>query len=369
VETNVVERIRSWDDLAVSVTADHEGVRPAVIVEGVRKRFGDLQALDGINLEVARGTLLALLGPNGSGKTTLVRILSTLLAPDEGRVEVAGFDIVRDRRQVRGVIGLSGQYAAVDERLTARENLELVARLYHLDRSETQRAVDGLLERFSLGAEADRPAWTYSGGTRRRLDLASSLVASPEVVFLDEPSVGLDPTSRAQLWGVVEGLIEDGITVFLTTQYLEEADQLADRIAVIQAGRVIAQGTATELKHAAGQWQIELVVADHNQAQAGADVIAAVAAAAAGTARVHRHSGRCSVPAGEQVSLDHVARQLEAAGIAIAELALRQPTLDDVFMALTGSAAGHPPNDHAEHAAHAQRPSDDGPPARGGSEN
>jgi ABC-2 type transport system ATP-binding protein len=337
--------------------AGQDGDGPAILVEGVRKRFGAVQALDGVSLQVPRGTLLALLGPNGSGKTTLVRILATLLAPDEGRVEVAGFDVLHDRRQVRSVIGLSGQYAAVDERLTARENLELVARLYHLDRSETRRAVDGLLERFSLGAAADRPAWTYSGGIRRRLDLASSLVASPQVVFLDEPSVGLDPTSRAQLWSVVEGLIEEGITVFLTTQYLEEADRLADTIAVIDTGRVIAQGTANELKRAAGHWQIELVVVDRDQAQAGADVIASVTSAAGGAARVQRHAGRCNVPVGQAVSLDDVTRSLEAEGIAIAELALRQPTLDDVFIALTGSAVEPPP--------HEPEPGD-GPPPDGG---
>ena len=308
-------------------------------VEGVRKRFGSVQALDGVDLQAARGKVLALLGPNGSGKTTLVRILATLLAPDEGRVEVAGFDVIRDRDQVRSVIGLSGQFAAVDERLTARENLKLVAGLYHLDRLETERAVGSLLERFDLGAEADRPAWGYSGGTRRRLDLAASLVAGPQVVFLDEPSVGLDPGGRNHLWAVVEGLVEDGVSVFLTTQYLEEADQLADMIAVINAGRVIAQGTATELKRAVGQWHVELVVADRKQAQAGADVITTIAAAAAGAARVHGHSGRCSVPVAQEVSLDRVTRQLKSAGIEIVELALRQPTLDDVFLALTGSTA------------------------------
>jgi ABC-2 type transport system ATP-binding protein len=325
----------------------------AIRVEGVRKRFGAVQALDGVDLEVAPGTLLALLGPNGSGKTTLVRILSTLLAPDEGRVEVAGFDSVRDRRQVRSVIGLSGQFAAVDERLSARENLELVARLFHLDRRQTDRAIERLLDQFNLGAEADRPAFGYSGGTRRRLDLASSLVASPKVVFLDEPSVGLDPAGRNQLWAVVEGLVEEGVSVFLTTQYLEEADQLADMIAVIKAGRVIARGTTTELKRTVGHWHVELVVADHNQAQAGADVITSIAADAAGVARVHGHSGRCSVPVAQEVSLDHVTGQLRAAGIEFAELALRQPTLDDVFLALTGSSA--------EDGSRDQEPSVNGP--------
>jgi ABC-2 type transport system ATP-binding protein len=313
------------------------GVRPAVLAEGVRKRFGRVQALDGVSLEVAEGSVLALLGPNGAGKTTLVRVLTTLLSPDEGRVEVGGFDVVRDRRQVRALIGLSGQFAAVDERLTARENLELVARLYHLSPDETRARVTELLERFGLVEPADRPSYTYSGGMRRRLDLAASLVANPRVLFLDEPSVGLDPTGRTQLWGVIEDLVEDGITVLVTTQYLEEADRLADEIAVIDSGRVIAQGTPNELKGAAGHWRIELVVADRKQTQAGADTIAMVIAADAGAARVHHHSGRISVPVGEgAVPLDDLTRHLDEAGIAIAELALRQPTLDDVFVALTG---------------------------------
>ncbi len=329
---------------------DHDGVRPAVLVEDVRKRFGDVQALDGVSLEVPEGTLLALLGPNGAGKTTLVRVLTTLLDPDSGRAEVAGFDVVRDRRRVRPVIGISGQYASVDDRLTGRENLNLIARLYHLERADARRTVDGLLERFGLDAAADRPARTYSGGMRRRLDLAASLVSNPKVLFLDEPSTGLDPTARGLLWGVVEGLVEAGITVVLTTQYLEEADRLADTIVVIDNGRVIAKGTASELKAAAGHWFIELAVADHGQTRAAAVAIVAVVSAEAG-ARVHHHSGRVSVPVGEHdVSLDEVTRHLEAAGIAIAELALRQPTLDDVFAALTGKVPHEPDQDRAPEA-------------------
>jgi ABC-2 type transport system ATP-binding protein len=314
-----------------------DGVRPAVLAEDVHKRFGRVQALDGVSLEVPEGSVLALLGPNGAGKTTLVRVLSTLLSPDQGRVEIAGLDVVRDRRQVRTMIGLSGQFAAVDERLTARENLELVARLYHLSPDETRARVTELLERFELVEAADRPCYTYSGGMRRRLDLAASLVSSPKVLFLDEPSVGLDPTGRTQLWGVIEDLVEEGMTVLVTTQYLEEADRLADEIAVIDHGRLIAQGTPSELKGAAGHWRIELIVVDRTQTQAGADTLAMVVSAEAGPARVHHHSGRISVPVGEgAVPLDDVTRHLDAAGIAIAELALRQPTLDDVFVALTG---------------------------------
>jgi ABC-2 type transport system ATP-binding protein len=319
--------------------AVQDGVRPAVLAEDVQKRFGQVQALGGVSLQIPQGRLLALLGPNGAGKTTLVRILTTLMSPDAGRAEVAGFDVVRERREVRNVIGLTGQFASIDERLTGRENLALVARLYHLGRVESRRIVDGLLERFDLDAAADRPAYTYSGGMRRRLDLAASLVSKPKVLFLDEPSVGLDPSGRAQLWGVIEDLVEEGITVLLTTQYLEEADRLADTIAVIDTGQVIAQGTPSELKAAAGHWFIELVVADRDQTQAGADTIALIVSAEVDAVRVHHHAGRVSVPVGEgAVPLDDVTRHLQAAGIAIAELALRQPTLDDVFVALTGGA-------------------------------
>ena len=329
-------------------SATQNGTSPAVLVEDVRKSFGSVQALDGVNLEIPKGSLLAILGPNGAGKTTLVRVLTTLLSPDEGRAEVAGHDVVRDRHRVRSAIGLSGQYAAVDERLTGRENLELGAHLHHLDRDETRRTVDRLLERFGLDAAADRPARTYSGGMRRKLDLASALVTDPEVLFLDEPSVGLDPTSRAQLWTIIEDLVDGGMSVLLTTQYLEEADQLSDSIAVIDSGRVIAKGTASELKSAAGLWFVELIAADRDRVEEAADVMVAVLEADS-DARIHHHAGRVRVPVGERgVRLDDVTRGLDTAGIAIAELALRQPTLDDVFLALTGSAA--------EPAGHAAAP-------------
>ena len=310
----------------------------AVLVEDVHKAYGPTRALDGVSLEVPRGSMLALLGPNGAGKTTLVRVIATLLTPDSGRVEVAGLDIERDRLAIRRMIGLSGQSASVDERLSGRENLRLAARLYHLGRAESERRVGELIERFDLADVADTPARSYSGGMRRRLDLAASLVSRPEILFLDEPSTGLDPVSRAQLWGEIEALGEEGTTVLMTTQYLEEADRLADAIAIIDRGRVIAEGTSSELKGAAGHWFVELVAADREQAHAAAAAIVSVVDAES-SARVHEHSGRVSVPVGDsRVHLDDLMARLDAAGIAIAELALRQPTLDDVFMALTGSA-------------------------------
>lgn len=315
-----------------------DGARLAIFAEDVKKRMGQVQALNGINLEVPEGTVLGLLGQNGAGKTTVVRILATLLRADEGRAEVAGFDVVRDRAQVRAVIGLSGQYAAVDERLTARENLKLMSNLYHLSQREISKVVPDLLERFELVEAADRPARTFSGGMRRRLDLAASLVGRPQVLFLDEPSVGLDPPGRIRLWSVVEELVEEGVTVLLTTQYLEEADRLADAIAVIASGAVIAGGTASELKSAAGEWFIEVTVANRDEVQAAADVIAAVASVKSADAQISRHAGRVSLPvAGSGVPIGEVAGRLEAASIEFADLALRQPTLDDVFMALTGN--------------------------------
>ncbi len=312
----------------------------AILAEGLTKRFGPVVAVDDVGLEVPPATVLGLLGPNGAGKTTIVKILTTLLVPDAGRATVAGFDVVRDPARLRSAIGLAGQYAAVDDTLTGRENVEMVGRLYHMGRAEARRRAEELLERFGLVDAADRPVRTYSGGMRRRLDLGASLVGRPAVLFLDEPTTGLDPRSRSGLWELIRQLVSDGTTVLLTTQYLEEADQLAHRIAVIDRGRVIAEGTAGELKSRVGGEVIELTVADHSKAQAAAEAVVAVARGDCGEPHVDVQAGRVAVPvrSGPAVLVDTV-RQLDRHGIAIADLGLRRPTLDDVFLALTGHGA------------------------------
>ncbi|MEA2533117.1 MAG: type transport system ATP-binding protein, partial [Actinomycetota bacterium] len=238
---------------------------PAIIVHGLKKYFGEVRALDGVDIEVTRGTVFGLLGPNGAGKTTMVRILATLLPPDDGEARVAGYDVVKEAATLRSVIGLTGQYAAVDEHLTGRENLELVGVLNHIGKAESRKRAVELLKRFDLIEAADRQAKTYSGGMRRRLDLAASLVANPQVLFLDEPTTGLDPRGRMQLWGIIRELVQEETTLLLTTQYLEEADVLSDRIAVIDGGHVIAEGTPDELKSRVGGEVIEVVVADPSQ--------------------------------------------------------------------------------------------------------
>jgi ABC-2 type transport system ATP-binding protein len=309
----------------------------AIITEGLRRHFGPIKAVDGVDLAAPAGTVLGLLGPNGAGKTTIVRILTTLLDPDGGSARVAGFDVVRDAEALRSVIGLAGQYAAVDENLTGRENLDLVGRLYHLGKSEARRRADEMLERFELTEAANRTVKTYSGGMRRRLDLGASLVGRPQVLFLDEPTTGLDPRSRFGLWDVIRELVNDGTTLLLTTQYLEEADRLADHIAVIDGGRVIAEGTSDELKSRVGGDLLALRVADRSRV---AEAAAAIADLGSGAPQVVAESGEVSLPVREGASvLAEVVRRLDAAGLEISDLALGRPSLDDVFLALTGHVA------------------------------
>jgi ABC transporter DrrB family efflux protein len=303
----------------------------------VVKRFGETVALGGVELEVAPGTVFGLLGPNGAGKTTLVRVLATLLSPDGGRAEVFGRDVVQDAPAVRELIGLTGQFAAVDEILTGRENLEMFGRLFDLSREMARRRATELLERFDLADAADRPARTYSGGMRRRLDLASSLLTEPRILFLDEPTTGLDPRSRNAIWGVVRELVRNGTTVLLTTQYLEEADELADRIAVIDHGRMIAEGTGNELKDRVGGQLLEVELVNAGQRQQACVALAAVGCS---DPEPDERQDRLVVPAPAGDGLEMVeeaAAALRRAGIGVSDLGLRRPTLDDVFLQLTGA--------------------------------
>jgi ABC-2 type transport system ATP-binding protein len=306
-------------------------------VEAVAMRFGSTQALAGVDLDVSEGNVLALLGPNGAGKTTLVRILTTLLMPDSGRARVAGYDVVADSTPLRSVIGLAGQYAAVDELLTGRENLELVGLWYHLEKSEYRRRAQEVLERFSLTDAGDKLVKGYSGGMRRRLDIGASLIARPPVLFLDEPTTGLDPRTRNEVWQFVEELVAGGTTVLLTTQYMEEAERLADRIVVIDTGRVIADGTAEQLKDRLGGDLLEARVADP------ADLDRAVALLAelgGGEPRIDRDQQRVGVPTtGGTALLIAAGRRLEEESIPLDDLGSRRPSLDDVFLTLTGAAA------------------------------
>ena len=310
---------------------------PAIAVEGLRKRFGDVVALDGIDFAVPAGTVLGLLGPNGAGKTTTVRVLTTTVRPDAGRASVLGVDVMRHPAAVRARIGLAGQYAAVDDNLTGRENLRMMGKLAHLPRTGIAARGTELLERFDLVDAADRTVRTYSGGMRRRLDLGASLVGRPRVLFLDEPTTGLDPRSRIGLWEVIEQLVDRGTTLLLTTQYLEEADKLADAIAVIDHGRVIAEGTADELKSQVGGDVLELVVVRREQLK---DAVTAISPLTCGEPQLDEDTGQVRVPVrGGATVLAEAVRHLDAAAVAIADLALHRPTLDDVFLALTGRAA------------------------------
>ena len=324
----------------VSQPSGLTGTDAMIEVEDLSKAFGSVQALVGVSLHVQAGRVLGLLGPNGAGKTTLVRILATLLQPDSGHARVAGLDIVRDAVALRSAIGLAGQYAAVDELLTGRENLELVGQLYHRGRAERRQRAERVLEQFELAGAADRPVRTYSGGMRRRLDLAASLVGQPPVLILDEPTSGLDPRSRVDLWQHIEDLVAGGTTILLTTQYLEEADRLAHWIVVIDTGRVIAQGTAGQLKDQIGGVVIDLQVTDPAQLEVAAAVLAGLRDGQPQTDPVQR---RATVPAtGGAKSLLAAARGLDDAGIELDDLGLRRPSLDDVFMALTGQRPDGP---------------------------
>src|SRR5438132_4916591 len=318
---------------------------PAVRVEGVIKRFGPTVALSGVDLQVPEGAVFGLLGPNGAGKTTLVRILATLLRPNGGRAEVLGHDVVSEPGAVRELLGLTGQFAAVDEILTGRENLEMFGRLFKLSRDEARARAADLLDRFDLTAAADRPARTYSGGMRRRLDLASSLLTRPRILFLDEPTTGLDPRSRNQIWAIVRELRREGTTLLLTTQYLEEADQLTDRIAVIDHGKVIAEGTGSELKDRVGGQILELELSSAAQRDEAQRVLARVGC---GEPEPDERPDRLTLPAPRDglELIEEAAAELRRAGIGVSDLGLRRPTLDDVFLQLTGappSEDGGPP--------------------------
>ncbi|MEV6248021.1 ATP-binding cassette domain-containing protein [Streptomyces sp. NPDC051742] len=323
----------------------------AIHAEGLVKTFGDVRALDGVDLDVPEGTVLGLLGPNGAGKTTTVRVLTTLLRPDSGKAVVAGVDVLKHPNEVRRSIGLSGQFAAVDEYLTGRENLQMVGQLYQMRAKAAKARAGELLERFGLADAADRTAKTYSGGMRRRLDLAAALVVAPPVMFMDEPTTGLDPRNRQALWEVIRELVAGGTTLLLTTQYLEEADRLADDIAVVDRGKVIARGTSDQLKAQTGGERVEVVVHEPEMITGARDVLAryGVAGDGRGEVSVEHHTRRLVVPVtGGAKLLAEVIRDLDAIGVEIDDIGLRRPTLDDVFISLTGHAAERDEGDEKE---------------------
>lgn len=309
----------------------------AIYAEGLVKTFGDVKALDGVDLDVPEGTVLGLLGPNGAGKTTAVRCLTTLLRPDSGKLLVAGLDVLKQPNEVRRSIGLSGQFAAVDEYLTGRENLQMVGQLYQMKAKAAKVRADELLDQFNLADAADRTAKTYSGGMRRRLDLAAALVVSPPVMFMDEPTTGLDPRNRQMLWEVIKQLVAGGTTLLLTTQYLEEADHLAHDIAVVDHGKVIARGTSDQLKARTGGERVEVVVHERDHIEIASEVLRGFGK---GDTTVEEHTRKLTVPVtGGAKLLAEVIRELDTRGIEIDDIGLRRPTLDDVFLSLTGHLA------------------------------
>jgi daunorubicin resistance ABC transporter ATP-binding subunit len=318
---------------------------PAILAEGVRQTFGDVVALDGLDLEVETGSVFGLLGPNGAGKTTLVRILATLLRPTAGRARLLGHDVLAEPLAVRRRIGLAGQFAAVDAELTGRENVEMIARLYRLPGAEARRRAGEVLERFGLVEAADRRVSTYSGGMRRRLDLAAGLIGRPPVVLLDEPTAGLDPRSRQELWRIIDELHREGTTVLLTTQYLEEADRLAQRIALVDHGRIAAHGTPAQLKAAIGGNVLSVRVADPADAADAAVVLADMGADE--QPRVDAAAGEIRVAVADPAASAEAIRRLDARRLAIAAVELQRPSLDDVFLALTGRPAGDAPTDRS----------------------
>ena len=322
--------------------------------EGLEKRFGRTQALAGTGFSAEQGTVLALLGPNGAGKTTAVRVLSTLLKPDGGTGRICGYDVVADAIQVRQLIALTGQYASVDDELTGTENLIMIGRLLGLGRTEARGTAKELLARFELTEAARRAAKTYSGGMRRRLDLAASLVGNPRVIFLDEPTTGLDPRARNQVWDTIRGLTAGGVTVLLTTQYLEEADELADHIAVIDRGRVVASGTASDLKATTGTQTIEVRPLDRFRAGEVAELVARLTGE---QPAVRAETGLVTATAVDPAVLQELVQQLSQRGIVAAELALRLPSLDEVFLALTGHHAED--QDENQHQDRSDEPSDE----------
>lgn len=305
-----------------------------ISIKNLNKSYGKVKVLEGINLEVERGKMVALLGPNGAGKTTIIRILSTLLLPDSGEVKIAGFDVVNDAHDVRGNIGLTGQYAAVDEYLTGRENLNMMGRLYHLSKADASRRAEELLVEFDLVDAANRIVKTYSGGMRRRLDLSASLIATPPILFLDEPTTGLDPRSRLKIWEIISRLLKEGTTILLTTQYLEEADKLADKIAVLDQGKIIAFGTASELKSKVGDDRLEMTVSEESDFDKAKQLILADSGFANEEGRVLSIATNGSVQ-----DIKRILDTMDHAGIKLETFASHKPTLDDVFMKLTGAHA------------------------------